>query len=75
MVGVAWAGDNASYQSFADRHGLTFVNLDDTSGDVYAKYKVPYQPAWMFIATDGTVTPRIGSLGLSEVFELIQGMK
>ena len=51
------------------------MNLDDTSGDVYAKYKVPYQPAWMFIATDGTVTPRIGSLGLSAVSELIQGMK
>jgi len=29
----------------------------------------------MFISTDGTVTPRIGSLGLSAVSELIQGMK
>lgn len=75
VVGVAWAGDNASYQSFVNRHGLTFINLDDTSGNVYAKYKVPYQPAWMFIDAEGTVTRRIGAVSVEEVSELIQGMK
>ena len=51
------------------------MNLDDTSGNVYAKYKVPYQPAWMFIDVEGTVTPRVGAVSVEEVSKLIQGMK
>jgi peroxiredoxin len=74
IVGVAWAGNQSSYQSFVDRHGLTFVNLDDTPGDIYSKYKVPYQPAWVFVATDGTATTRTGVIGESELSELIQEM-
>jgi len=53
---------------------LTFANLDDTPGDVYAKYKVPYQPAWVFVARDGTATTRIGVIGDSELSQLIQEM-
>ena len=74
VVGVAWAGDQSSYQSFVDRHGLTFINLDDTPGDVYSKYKVPYQPAWVFIDKDGTATTRVGVIGDSELSQLIQKM-
>jgi hypothetical protein len=74
-VGVAWAGNQSSYGSFVERHGLTFVNLDDTAGDIYAKYKVPYQPAWVFVAKDGSATSRIGAVGDSELSQLIQEMK
>ena len=74
VVGVAWAGNQSSYQSFVDRHGLTFTNLDDTPGDIYSKYKVPYQPAWVFVAKDGTATTRIGVIGESELSKLIQEM-
>jgi len=63
------------YQSFVDRHGLTFVNIDDTSGTVFEKYNVPYQPAWMFIDTEGTVTPRVGAVSIEEVSQFIQNMK
>lgn len=72
---MAWAGNQSSYQSFEERHGLTFTNLDDTAGDIYAKYKVPYQPAWVFIAKDGHATTRIGTVGDSELSQLIQEMK
>ena len=51
------------------------MNLDDTSGNVYAKYKVPYQPAWMFIDAEGTVTPRVGAVSVEEVSQFIQNMK
>ena len=64
---MAWAGDQSSYQSFVDRHGLTFTNLDDTPGDVYFKYKVPYQPAWVFLGTDGSVSTRRGALSQSDL--------
>jgi hypothetical protein len=53
---------------------LTFTNLDDTPGDIYSKYEVPYQPAWVFVATDGTATTRIGVIGESELSKLIQEM-
>ncbi len=71
---MAWAGEQSSYQSFVDRHGLTFTNLDDTAGDVYSKYKVPYQPGWVFIDRDGTATTRVGAIGESELAQLIQDM-
>lgn len=61
-MGVAWAGDASSYADFVARHRLTFANIDDTSGDVYARYGVPYQPAWVFIGSDGTATTMRGSL-------------
>lgn len=69
---MAWAGNQSSYQSFVGRHGLTFANLDDTPGDIYFKYKVPYQPAWVFIAKDGTATTRIGVIGDSELTQLLE---
>jgi hypothetical protein len=49
------------------RHKISFQNIDDTSGDVYAKYSVPYQPAWVFIGADGTVKNRQGSMSESEL--------
>lgn len=69
---MAWSGDQSSYQSFIDRHGLTFANLDDTPGDIYSKYKVPYQPAWVFVAKDGAATTRIGVISDSELSQLIE---
>ena len=71
---MAWAGNQSSYQSFVERHELTFTNLDDTPGDIYSKYKVPYQPAWVFVSKDGTATTRIGVIGDSELSQLIQEM-
>ncbi len=48
--------------AFIDRHGLTFANIEDQSGEVFGEYDVPYQPAWVFLAADGTVTRVQGSL-------------
>lgn len=48
---------------FVDRHGLSFPNVDDGPGQVYARYGVASQPAWVFIGADGTVTRRLGTLG------------
>ena len=60
VVGVAWSGTDASYRDFVDRHGLTFANLDDSSGEVYRRYGVAGQPAWAFISRDGTVNVELG---------------
>lgn len=48
--------------SFIDRHRITFPSIVDREGDVFARYGVPYQPAWVFIARDGSWVAVQGSL-------------
>ena len=49
-------------KKFIAETGITFANINDGNGDVFARFNVPYQPAWVFVARDGTVTTRIGVL-------------
>ncbi len=74
MVGVAWSGSNDDYAEFIERHQLSFVNLDDSSGDIYSKYEIPYQPAWVFVDTDGSVSTRRGALSQSDVEAVLAGL-
>ena len=67
VVGIAWSGTESEYSAFIERHKLSFVNLDDSSGDLYSKYEIPYQPAWVFVNSDGEVTTRRGSLSQSDL--------
>ncbi len=74
MVGVAWTGSSSDYNDFATRYGLTFPSLDDTSGAVYERFGIPYQPAFAVVSPDGTVETLIGA-GDDEVIDmLISGM-
>ena len=54
-------------QDFVNENGLSFTNINDSSGEVFARFNVPYQPAWAFIAKDGIVTTRIGVLSDSDL--------
>lgn len=47
-------------QDFVNENGLSFTNINDGDGEIFARFNVPYQPAWVFIAKDGTVTTSIG---------------
>lgn len=67
MVGVAWLGSDSSMQAFVKRHGLTFSNLRDDTGDLFARFDVPGQPAWVFVRPDGTSTRALGALGDDEL--------
>jgi hypothetical protein len=62
IVGVAWFGSGNAMSDFVDRHGLTFPNIDDGPGRVFGRFGIAGQPAWVFIAADGTVTRRLGVL-------------
>ena len=54
-------------QDFVNENGLTFTNINDSAGEVFARFNVPYQPAWAFVAKDGIVTTRIGVLSDSDL--------
>jgi hypothetical protein len=54
IIGVAWSGDNETYSDFIEEGGLTFPNIDDTAGEIYNRFQVPYQPAAVLIRPDGS---------------------
>lgn len=54
IIGVAWSGDTETYSDFIEEGGLTFPNIDDTAGEIYNRFQVPYQPAAVLIRPDGS---------------------
>ncbi len=62
FVGVAWEGDDASFQAFVDKHSLTFPQISDDAGDVFARFDVPYQPAMAIVDAAGEVTASLGAV-------------
>ena len=60
VVGVGWYGTQKSYAEFVERHALTFLNIDDSDGNWYQRFSVPYQPAWVFVEQSGTFTSLLG---------------
>jgi thiol-disulfide isomerase/thioredoxin len=56
FVGVAAHSDVGALQDFVSKYNLHFTNLNDTDGSIWARYKVPWQPAYVFYRADGTST-------------------
>ncbi len=54
FVGVAARSDAAAMQSFVAKYNLNFTNLDDADGSIWARFNVPWQPAYLFVKPDGT---------------------
>ena len=59
---MAWNGDEDSMQAFIDRHGITFANMNDQTGDLFARFGVPAQPAWAFVSPNGTTITSLGTI-------------
>lgn len=62
MIGVAWTGDEGSFQAFIDRHGLTFPNINDAPADVFDRFGISYQPALVVVGTDGSTETVAGAI-------------
>ncbi len=56
FVGIATRADNAALQGFVSKYGLNFTNLNDADGSIWAKFNVPWQPAYVFLRPDGSST-------------------
>jgi hypothetical protein len=48
-------------QGFIDKYGLSFPQVNDDPADVFARFEVPAQPAWVFISADGEVQQLLGA--------------
>jgi peroxiredoxin len=67
FVGVAWYGDDASFNGFISKHALTFPQVSDDPGDVFTRFGVPSQPALVVIHPDGSVEQHLGALDESKL--------
>jgi thiol-disulfide isomerase/thioredoxin len=56
FVGVAAHSDADAMQNFVSKYNLNFTNLNDADGSIWARYNVPWQPAYVFYRADGTST-------------------
>lgn len=56
FVGVAGHSDVASAADFVSKYHLNFTNLNDADGSIWARFNVPWQPAYVFYRADGSST-------------------
>jgi thiol-disulfide isomerase/thioredoxin len=56
FVGIAGRSDVGAEQAFVSKYGLNFTNLNDADGSLWARYNVPWQPAYVFYRADGSST-------------------
>ena len=56
FVGVAGRSDVGSMQAFVSKYNMNFPNLNDADGSLWARFNVPWQPAYLFYRPDGTST-------------------
>ena len=54
FVGIAGRSDVGAMLGFVSRYNLNFTNLDDSDGTLWARFNVPWQPAYLFVKSDGT---------------------
>lgn len=56
FVGIATRAENSALQGFVSKYGLNFTNINDADGSIWAKFNVPWQPAYVFLRPDGSST-------------------
>ncbi len=52
-MGIAWNGTQGKIDEFISRHGLTFPNVRDGDGEIFASFSVASQQAWVFQSKTG----------------------
>jgi len=54
-----------------DRHGLTFPQISDEPGDVFARFDLVSQPAAVIVAPDGSAQTLIGRADGAAISEAV----
>lgn len=61
FYGVAWASTEDEFEAFIDKYDLSFPQISDEGGDVFARFEVPTQPAFAIIHPEGEVQTLFGA--------------
>ncbi|CAB5024099.1 unannotated protein [freshwater metagenome] len=67
VVGIAWNGSQGEIDEFISRHGLTFPNVRDEDGEIFASFSVASQPAWVFQSATGERVVESRALGEDDI--------
>ena len=67
VVGIGWNGTKEEVDGFVARHGLTFPNVRDVDGSIFASFGVPGQPAWVFQDASGSRDVVVGAASEAEI--------
>ena len=71
FVGIAAQDSESAMASFVESTGVAgFDHVNDGNGQLWARYGVTYQPAFVLMAADGRMETR-GALGESQLQSLI----
>lgn len=54
FVGISTRADVSAMNAFVSKYNLNFTNINDADGSIWAKFNVPWQPAYVFLRPDGT---------------------
>ena len=73
-MGVAWNGTQGEIDEFISRHGLTFPNVRDGDGEIFASFSVASQPAWVFQSATGERLVESRALPEDEVNSRLNGI-
>lgn len=77
FVGVATRADNAALENFVAKYNLGFTNLNDANGSIWARFGVPWQPAYVFVKPDGSqtfVNNPTSAMSQSELTDRVQAL-
>ncbi len=73
-MGIAWNGTQGEIDEFISRHGLTFPNVRDGDGEIFASFSVASQPAWVFQSKTGERVVESRALPEDEVNSRLNGI-
>jgi peroxiredoxin len=71
---VAWSGSEKSFEGFVKKYKLSFPNIADGDGAVFAHFGVPGQPAWVFVDSTGKATRTLGALSSAKLEQIVNGL-
>ena len=74
VVGVGWNGTQDEIDGFVARHGLTFANVRDADGSIFASFGVAGQPAWVFQDANGARDMAFGAMSDDEIEARLAGL-
>lgn len=75
VIGVGWNGSPGDIDDFVARHGLTFPNVHDADGSIFASFGVPGQPAWVFQDAEGARDVVIGAIDEGRLAEKMAALE
>lgn len=68
---MAGLDSTEAMQRFVDEYALAFPQAVSEDGSLWARFGVPYQPAWVFVNDDGLATVIQGALPEDELRKLL----